>query len=293
MFLETPLPTELSVSGPAHGEEVLRRVDRDPVEHDRGDHLVRSAVGLEPARDAGPDRAADACGDGRQDHAARSADMLRHDQRTHGSDPELARAADVEEPAAEREGDGEAGEHERREQHERRDEVVLGQERVDAERIAGDQVERPVEAGADDEILVDVERVRAREGHREAADDQREEDRQQREPELAHRRRPQGALDHAGTLPPVMATPSSRSSVDPLARSSAIWPPNMTRMRSARSMTSSSSNDTSRTAQPASRCSTRRRWTYSIAPTSSPRVGWAAISRRGLDWISRASTTFC
>ena len=55
----------------------------------------------------------------------------------------------------------------------------------------------------------------------------------------------------------------------------------MTRMRSARSRTSSSSNETSSTAQPASRCSTRRRCTYSIAPTSRPRVGCAAISSCG------------
>ena len=46
-------------------------------------------------------------------------------------------------------------------------------------------------------------------------------------------------------------------------------------------------------ARPSSRSSTSRRWTNSIAPTSRPRVGCAAISTRGSRSISRASTTFC
>src|SRR5204863_389506 len=67
----------------------------------------------------------------------------------------------------------------------------------------------------------------------------------------------------------------------------------MTRIRSESERISSSSSETSRTARPSSRSSTRRRWTNSIAPTSRPRVGWAAISTRGSRSISRASTTFC
>src|SRR6059058_5813824 len=47
------------------------------------------------------------------------------------------------------------------------------------------------------------------------------------------------------------------------------------------------------TARPWSRASTRRRWTNSIAPTSRPRVGCAAISTRGSRATSRAITTFC
>ena len=156
---------------------------------------------------------------------ARPADVLGHEQRTHGADPELARAADVEEPAAEREGDREARQHERREQHQRRDEVVLGQERLDAERIAGDQVERPVEAGADDEILVDAERVGAREGHREAAHEQGEEDRQQREPELARATatREMRLITRAPCRRSWRRRARARPS-DPLARSSTICP---------------------------------------------------------------------
>ena len=51
----------------------------------------------------------------------------------------------------------------------------------------------------------------------------------------------------------------------------------MTRMRSESERISSSSSETSRTALPSSRSATMRRCRYSIAPTSRPRVGWAAI----------------
>src|ERR1041385_2870591 len=67
----------------------------------------------------------------------------------------------------------------------------------------------------------------------------------------------------------------------------------MTRIRSDSDRISSSSSETSSTALPLSRCSTRRRWTNSIAPTSSPRVGWAAIRTLGFRVTSRAITTFC
>ena len=70
-------------------------------------------------------------------------------------------------------------------------------------------------------------------------------------------------------------------------------PSYMTRIRSESESTSSSSSETSRTARPSSRSSTRRRWTNSIAPTSRPRVGCAAISTLGSRSISRATTTFC
>ena len=64
-------------------------------------------------------------------------------------------------------------------------------------------------------------------------------------------------------------------------------------MRSEREKISSSSSETSRIARPSSRSFTRRRWRYSIAPTSSPRVGCAAISAFGSREISRAATSFC
>ena len=48
-----------------------------------------------------------------------------------------------------------------------------------------------------------------------------------------------------------------------------------------------------RTATPRSRCSTMRRCTNSMEPTSSPRVGWLASSNRTSRLISRARMTFC
>ena len=56
---------------------------------------------------------------------------------------------------------------------------------------------------------------------------------------------------------------------------------------------SSSSSETRKIARPASRCSSSRPCTNSIAPTSRPRVGCAAISTFGSPSISRARTTFC
>ena len=72
------------------------------------------------------------------------------------------------------------------------------------------------------------------------------------------------------------------------ANSPTISPSYMTRMRSESERISSSSSETSRTARPASRSSTSRRWTNSIAPTSRPRVGCAAIRTRGSRSNSRA-----
>src|ERR671916_160626 len=67
----------------------------------------------------------------------------------------------------------------------------------------------------------------------------------------------------------------------------------MTSTRSLSDRISSSSSETSRTPRPASRCSSSRLWTNSIAPTSRPRVGWAAIVTCGSSASSRAITTFC
>ena len=58
-------------------------------------------------------------------------------------------------------------------------------------------------------------------------------------------------------------------------------------------MISSSSAETSRIALPASRMATSRRWMNSMAPTSTPRVGWPTSRTRGSRSISRASTSFC
>ena len=77
--------------------------------------------------------------------------------------------------------------------------------------------------------------------------------------------------------PPVIASPSSSSRRRRRAYSPTTVPSYMTRMRSESERISSSSSETSRIARPSSRSATRRRWTYSIAPTSRPRVGCAAI----------------
>ena len=82
-------------------------------------------------------------------------------------------------------------------------------------------------------------------------------------------------------LPP----PVRRASRSPIASSDTspvcsptISPSYMTRMRSESERISSSSSETRRIARPSSRSVTSRRWRYSIAPTSRPRVGCAAIS---------------
>ena len=67
----------------------------------------------------------------------------------------------------------------------------------------------------------------------------------------------------------------------------------ITAIRSASATTSSSSVETITTAVPRSRSSTSRRCRNSIAPTSTPRVGWLAISADSGRDSSRASTTFC
>src|SRR6185436_20524302 len=74
------------------------------------------------------------------------------------------------------------------------------------------------------------------------------------------------AVAHAAAVslrrPPVIAIPSS-SSVTFESYSPTISPSNMTRIRSERDITSSSSSETSSTARPAPRSATRRRCTYS------------------------------
>ncbi len=93
--------------------------------------------------------------------------------------------------------------------------------------------------------------------------------------------------------PPVIASPSSLSFVWSGRRSSETLPSYITRIRSLRPKISSSSNEISSTARPASRWAISCLCTDSIAPTSSPRVGCAASSSCGFSSISRASTSFC
>ena len=72
-----------------------------------------------------------------------------------------------------------------------------------------------------------------------------------------------------------------------------IRPRYITAIRSARPITSSSSLETTMTAVPMSRSLITRLWMNSIDPTSTPRVGCAAMkSFSGRD-SSRATITFC
>ena len=64
-------------------------------------------------------------------------------------------------------------------------------------------------------------------------------------------------------------------------------------MRSLMFMTSSRSNETRRTALPASRWRSRFLWMFSIAPTSRPRVGCMARMTFSSESISRAMIAFC
>ena len=237
-------------------------------------------------------------GDGRQRPCRpAAADVLRDDQRAHATRPRTGPVPPMlKRPQRNAKRDREARQHERRELHERRDQVVLGERAASTPNgLPGIRLERPVEAGADRRAP-----CRRRAGcapvndHASPPTSSARTDGQQRE---RRTRVSAGDRDRARSCAApcrrswpgrARARPSCRAS-----RSSTIRPSYMTRMRSARSRISSSSNETSSTAQPASRCSTRRRCTNSIAPTSRPRVGCAASSRRGSDWISRASTTFC
>ena len=112
-------------------------------------------------------------------------------------------------------------------------------------------------------------------------------------PAAAHAAPPRLRLARNRALrpPPIIATPSS-SSETPGGNSPTISPSKMTRMRSESEDLLELERDEQH-ARPSSRSSTSRRWTNSIAPTSRPRVGCAAISTLGLRSISRARMTFC
>src|SRR5918999_792693 len=278
---------------PAEAEQVQPDEDRGVVEHDRRDHFVGPDGRLQPARDARPDR-----GD--------------------RPDDVLALAADVEQAGAERERDGQAGEDQRG----RDDQRLLQVERRQVAILAGGPREDPLEAGALPDRLVGRDRVLADQQHRHPAEQEGEHRREHGHDDAAptdvcrHPRR-RGERDLFGGLtregralgrlvgqvaplvhsarsapPPVMAKPSSSSETSG-GNSPTISPSYIARMRSASARTSSNSSDTSRIPRPASRSAMRRLWTNSIAPTSSPRVGWWAISRLGLLAISRATATFC
>ncbi len=109
-------------------------------------------------------------------------------QRRDEPDPVLALAADVEEPAAEGEGDREAREDERGHQDERLLEVVGGVR----SRLAGHPREEPVQAGSGEDRLVGGDRVAAGDRDDEPADEEGERGRGERDENSAEPRREPG-----------------------------------------------------------------------------------------------------
>ena len=231
------------------------------------------------------------------------ADLHRGDR----ADDVLALPPDVEEPAAERKRDGEAREDEDRELDQRLLEVP-GSHAQFVTRITdgAGRVPRkePVEPRTVEDLLVRRQWVLAAEDEDDQAGDEegkegRDERRHDpagalvdsearcdagRRPRLCRRRGGcRRLLAHAAaspfTVPPIIAMPSS-SSVTSVPYSATIAPSYMTSIRSESDRISSSSSETSNTPLPRSRASTSCRWTNSIAPTSSPRVGWAARRMR-------------
>ncbi len=98
-------------------EQVPASEDRDPVEHDRRDHLVGADGRTEDPGDPTPDRSADDPRDEPEQHVQRprGAFQVRPDpERGDEADPVLTLPSDVEEAAAERERDREPGQHQRR-----------------------------------------------------------------------------------------------------------------------------------------------------------------------------------
>ncbi len=198
----------------------------------------------------------------------------------------LAFAADVEQPRMKCHRDRQAGEDEGR--------------RV-VQRVA--QADAAAE-GALDQQRQRLPRVLADEQHDEAGDEQRE-----RKVEAAGRQgrasaavgrtsspgTPRDALqcDRTGSGPALSRSrrPRPRRLAHHAAergfvalrdrRSPTMRPPAITSTRSASARISSSSDDTTSTASPASRIARRRPWMNSIAPMSTPRVGWPTSSTRG------------
>ena len=155
----------------SEAEEVDAHPDRDPVEHDRRDHLVRARRGAQDPRDPAPQRAARQRGEDRQDdvqelgHAVeRRADPHRRDR----AGDVLPLAADVEQAGAEGQRDGEAGEDERPGLQQR----LLEVHRRDGPVRTGDPGEEPLKAGALPDRVVRRQRVAAGDEHHQAAQEE-------------------------------------------------------------------------------------------------------------------------
>src|SRR5262249_20802794 len=160
----------------------------------------------------------------------------------------------------ERRGRREAGQRERR----RRDERVRERAAV-RERGAEEPLERP-------------ERVVAGRDEDERREHECDDDRRSRHDDRQPGRLREAPLDpdHAA-CPPAISSPISSTVADPASTSPAIAPSYITAIRSASARISSRSSLISRIPTPRPAASRRYAWTVSIAPTSRPRVGAAAI----------------
>ena len=219
-------------SGPPRPNRPDADPDRDPVEHDRRDHLVgarrspsaRPAIARpQPRRAAQPPRMQSTMCRQRRHALERRADPDRQDR----ADDVLALAADVEQAAAERERHREAGEDQRR----REDQRLLEVDRGDAAVVGATSTGRASSGRCRRRSPVGRDRVVARDQHDEPADEERDEHGDQRRD---RRRRRAGSVDsragdrsrRAGRLvvgrpvahaalaprpPPVIATPKSSS----------------------------------------------------------------------------------
>ena len=92
---------------------------------------------------------------------------------------------------------------------------------------------------------------------------------------------------------PVIAEPSCSGVTSSGSKVPTSWPRRMTSIRSDRPISSSRSAEISSTASPLRRAALMWPQIAAWAPTSTPRVGWAAISRIGSLLISRPTISFC
>src|SRR5215212_10969983 len=169
---------------------------------------------------------------------------------------------------------GQPGEDERRAGHERRRERAVAEERG---------VEEPA-----------VRRAGGVPGDEQ--DDRHEREANRDRPDGHGERQPAGLIqppfESHRARPPAISRPMSSTDDEAGSSSPTRAPSYMTTMRSASARTSSRSSLNRSTATPAAAASRRYAWTVSIAPTSSPRVGWPATSTRGSPSNSRPRTSF-
>src|SRR5690606_23005572 len=266
-------------------EHAVEHVDHqrggDEIEHDGGDHHMAAALGLEVARNEGPEAAKQRRrqqGSGSDDQPMGILQGQGDDDDTKPGHIGLAIATDIEQATMRRNGDGKAGE----------DEIGGVIERI-ADVVA-------IAEGAGDDGPDGGDRVLADHQHDEARHQNGQQQVEQRqEGNISPARQGTERAHDTGlsSTTPAIIRPSWPSVAVAGSASPTILPSNITRMRSARERISSSSTETSRIALPASRILMIWLWMNSMAPISTPRVGWPTTSTSGSRSISRASTIFC